>query len=146
MRDEITQLYLAKPNRKDILQAMDTLKPLEECNVLLLVCYKNNTVVIHDDNVDWNLSAKDIEVLDLMSVGSSIENMLLRAQSLGVASLWCGDVLYAYQFLKGYSKFPIVSAICFGYTDEIPKKATRKNVNEVFRNFSAYKEENVYLY
>lgn len=132
MRDELNELYSAKPDREDILQAFDTLIPIEQCSVLLLVCYKNNTTAIHKDNVDWNISAKDIEALELMSIGASVENMLLRAQALGVSSLWCGDVLYAYNFLKDYSEFPVVSAICFGYSNDISHKHIRKALDEVF--------------
>lgn len=138
MRTEIMELHYAKPERKDILQALDTLKPIEECDVLVLVCYRNDTVVIHEDNVDWDISAKDVEALELMSLGASVENMLLKAQSLGVGSLWCGDILYAYQFLKSYSDLPIVSAICFGYSDYISVKPIRKKINEVFQFIKTY--------
>lgn len=132
MRDELNELYSAKPDRADILQAFDTLIPIEQCSVLLLVCYKNNTTVIHKDNVNWNISAKDVEALELMAIGASVENMLLRAQTLGVSSLWCGDVLYAYNFLKNYSVFPVVSAICFGYSNDISQKHIRKNRDDFF--------------
>lgn len=133
MRSEIRSRYSESPNRQDIYQAMDTLKPIEECSVLVLVCYKNDTITIHDDGIEWNMSAKDIEALELMSIGASVENMLLRAQSLGVASLWCGDILYAYNFLKSYSNYPIVSAICFGYGAYVPEKTVRKEFNETVR-------------
>lgn len=96
MRSEIISLYSQKPDRHDIIEALDTLGPIEQCSVLVLVCYKNNTAIIHDDGIDWNMSAKDIEALELMAVGASVQNMLLRAQTLGVDSLWCGDILYAY--------------------------------------------------
>lgn len=133
MRMEVTKLYDEKQNRHDIFQALDTLVPIRQCSVLVLVCYKNDTVVIHDDNVDWNMHARDVEALELMSIGASVENMMLRAQSLGVSSLWCGDVLYAYKFLRTFSKFPILSAICFGYSDEIPQMPVRKDFDEVFQ-------------
>ncbi len=133
MRAEIMRLYSLKPDRQDIIGALDTLEPIEQCSVLVLVCYKNNTVVIHDDGIDWSMSAKDVEALDLMSVGASVENMLLKAQTLGVASLWCGDILYAYQLVKKYSEFPVVSAICLGYADYIPSKTVRNEIHEVFK-------------
>lgn len=133
MRAEIMKLYSEKPDRRDVLEALDTLAPIEQCSVLMLVCYKNNSIVIHDDGIDWDMAAKDVEALELMSVGASVENMLLKAQSLGVASLWCGDVLYAYQFLKSYSEFPVVSAICFGYAEYVPKRSERKNFKDVFK-------------
>ena len=133
MRNEVMELYSVKQDREDILQALDTLKAIEQCSVLLLACYKNDTAVIHDDTVDWSIAAKDVEALELMSIGASIENMLIRAQSLGISSLWCGDVLYAYQFLKKYSEFPVVSAICFGYSNNTSQKHTRKTFAEIFK-------------
>ncbi len=133
MRAEILELHNQKPDREDIVRALETLTPIEQCSVLILVCYKNNTTVIHDDCVDWNMSAKDVEALELMALGASVENMLLEAQALGVASLWCGDVLYAYRFLKSFSDFPVVSAVCFGYTDHTVEKPLRKELKAVFK-------------
>ncbi len=133
MHAEITRLYSQKPDRQDIIGALDTLEPIEQCSALVLVCYKNNTVVIHDDGIDWNMSAKDVEALELMSVGASVQNMLLRAQTLGIASLWCGDILYAYQFVKKYSEFPVVSAICLGYAEYMPPKTARNEIHKVFK-------------
>lgn len=133
IRIDTNKLYTEKPNRRDILRSFDTFDIIEQCSVLVLVCYKNNTAAIHDDGVDWDISAKDIEALDLMSIGASIENMLLKAQSLGVASLWCGDILYAYNVLKQYSNYPVVSAICFGYSKANSQKPLRKEINDVFR-------------
>lgn len=133
MHAEIMSLYSQKTDRWDIIGALDTLKPIEQCSVLILVCYKNNTTIIHDDGIDWNMSAKDIEALELMSIGASVQNMLLRAQTLGVASLWCGDILYAYQFVKKYSDFPVVSAICLGYAEYTPPKTDRNEIGEVFK-------------
>lgn len=133
MRAEIERLYSKKPDRQDIIGAMDTLLSIEQCSVLVLVCYKNDTVTIHDDGIDWNMSAKDVEALELMSVGASVENMLLMAQSLGVSGLWCGDILYAYQFVKNYSEYPVVSAICFGYSESTPLKTNRNKIGDVFK-------------
>ena len=133
MRAEIMKLYAQNLDRKDIIAALDTLEPVEQCSALVLVCYKNNTTAIHDDGVDWNMSAKDVEALELMAVGASVQNMLLRAQMLGVASLWCGDILYAYQFVKKYSEFPVVSAICLGYSNDPPQKTARNSFCEVFK-------------
>lgn len=131
MYNQAKELSDLKKERKDIIQSFDTFKVIKQCSVLLLVCYKNDTIIVHDDGVDWNMSARDIEALELMAIGASVENMLLRAQELGISSLWCGDVLYAYETLKRYSSYPVVSAICFGYSDDQPSKPKRKEINEV---------------
>ena len=53
----------------------------------------------------------------MQSVGAFIENMLIEAQSLGIGSLWCGDVLEVdieAARLLGTESYP-VAALLFGY-------------------------------
>ncbi len=73
------------------------------------------------------------EVMDIQSVGACIENMLLRARDLNVASLWIGYILKIESELK--RKFSLekrlIAAVALGYTDHFPKKRPRKTVEEV---------------
>ncbi len=94
---------------------------------------------------------------EIQSVSAAIQNMLLKAHSMGLGSLWINDVLFVepqiLDFLKitkedsefkdmllefgdkvgieiGYSG-PLVAAIALGYPDEDPKREPRKTVEEV---------------
>lgn len=130
MESEIKDLIKKKPGRQDIKSSLETISIIRQAPVLVLVCYENNIVKIHDDGVNWNIAAKDIETVDIQSIGASVENMLLQAESLGIGSLWCADILYAYQSVASYSKYPVISAVCFGYKYNASKSPTKKSLEE----------------
>ena len=73
------------------------------------------------------------EVMDIQSVGACIENMVLRARDLDVASLWIGYILKVESELQ--RKFSLekrlIAAVALGYTDHFPSKRPRKSLVEV---------------
>ena len=71
---------------------------------------------------------------DSLSIGAAIEHICLRATDLGLGSLWIRDIVYTQKDianLVGKSDMELISAISIGYSDEFPKKRTRKKLNEV---------------
>ena len=131
LKTGIEKLIKKKPERSDIYMSIETIHILEQVPVIVLVCYNNNLTLIHDDGVDWQMQAKDIEVVDIQSIGAAVQNMLLEATELGIGSLWCGDILYAYPYISYYSAYPIISAVCFGYTNISPNMPCRKAISDV---------------
>ncbi len=131
MRGEIALLIREKPDREDIRAGLETMDIISAAPVLILVCYEHGTVKQHDDGVDWQISARDVEAVELQSIGAAVENMLLKAEELGMGSLWCADILYAYRAVSKYSKGPVVSAVCLGYKDEEPGERPRKALEEM---------------
>lgn len=125
------EVLLNKAYREDIIRSLETIDVIRNAPIVILVGYEHDIVQIHDDGVRWSICAKDVEVLDLQALGAAVQNMLLKAQELGIGSLWCGDILYAYEVLEKYSEHPIVSAICLGYADESPPCRPRKKLEEV---------------
>ena len=73
------------------------------------------------------------EVMDVQSVGACIENMVLRARDLEVASLWIGYILKIERELqKEFScDKKLIAAVALGYTDHFPKMRPRKTIEEV---------------
>ncbi len=73
------------------------------------------------------------EIIDTLSVGGAVENMLLRAYELGVGSLWIGGSFWAYEELERYIGEPgqVVCAIALGYADETPPPRPRKNLEDI---------------
>lgn len=73
------------------------------------------------------------EVMDVQSVGACIENMVLRAKDLDVASLWIGYILRIEKELqKEFScNKKLIAAVALGYTDHFPSKRPRKTLEEV---------------
>ena len=130
MERTIKILSQEKPQRTDISMSLETIDVIKSAPVLVLVCYHHGLVPIHDDGVCWSINAKDVEAVELQALGAAVQNMLLKAQELGIGSLWCADVLYAYDVLKEYSDFPIVSAVCLGYANEEPICRPRKSYEE----------------
>lgn len=49
-----------------------------------------------------DMDGRFTEICDSLSIGAAIENMLLRAQQLGIGSLWIGNTCFAYKELTDY--------------------------------------------
>ena len=104
---------------------------IEQAPVLILVCYRYGMVEQHDDGVDWQISSKDLEAVELQSIGAAVENMLLKATELEIGSLWCADILYAYKTVSSYSTNPVVSAVCLGHKNEMPEMKKRNALSDM---------------
>jgi nitroreductase len=74
-------------------------------------------------------------VVDVQSIGASIQNMLLAAWELGVGSLWICDVFYAYAELCEWlgETHEMIAAVSLGHADESPAARPRKPIDEVTR-------------
>ncbi|MGY5874811.1 MAG: nitroreductase family protein [Candidatus Thorarchaeota archaeon] len=67
------------------------------------------------------------------SVAAAIQNMLLKAHSLGLGSLWIGDVLYADEEIPEYfnKNWILVAAVALGWAKEYPDPPSRMSVDEL---------------
>jgi len=84
--------------------------------------------------VVWNSNdVKELEESSLQSVAAAIQNMLLKAQSLELGSLWICDVFYATKALTNHVNKPwkLVAAVTLGWPAETPQPRTRKTVDEI---------------
>lgn len=131
MREKIGMLLQEKGKRKDIYASFETLDVIEEAPVFILICYKYGTAKYHDDGIKWKISAKDLEVIELQAIGAAVENMLLKAEELGLGSLWCADIFYAYDVVAPYSADIVVSGVCLGYKNELPLARPRNSISEM---------------
>lgn len=131
MRDHISLQIKEKAYRQDIYASLETIDIIEQAPVLILVCYEHGMVQQHDDGVNWQIAARDLEAVELQAIGAAVENMLLKAEELGIGSLWCGDILYAYEIVSQFSTRPVVSAVCLGYKNEMPINREKKKISEM---------------
>lgn len=131
MRRYISMQLKEKTDRDDIGESLVTMDIIEQAPVLVLVCYECGMAEYHEDGVAWEISAKDLEAVELQSIGAAVENMLLKAEELGIGSLWCADILYAYDIVSRYSEKPVVSAVCLGYKNESPQIRKKKEISEM---------------
>lgn len=70
-----------------------------------------------------------------MSIGASIENMLLEAENNNIGSLWIGYVKKIESEINKLvdCNYELISAIALGIKDENPLKRPRKSISEVCR-------------
>lgn len=137
---ELEQAYQQKNiSRPDIERAKGTLKSMENASAIILVSCQKKYTNVFEDGVSWSLSAKDIEVTDILSIGAAIQNILLKATDMGYGTLWVCDIFYAYpqiiEFLQ--TKDDIISAVCLGKTKHYPHNFSRlplEKVSSVIQN------------
>lgn len=76
-----------------------------------------------------------------MSIGAAIQNMILRATSLNLGSLWIRDTNSMKEEISkyvGFSDMELSSVLALGYANEIPSPRPRKNLDDIM---IYYKEE-----
>lgn len=82
----------------------------------------------------WNANdSKLLEKSSLQSVAAAIQNMLLKAYSLGLGSLWICDIYYATEALTECLSKPwsLVAAVTLGWPAVSPEPRPKKTVDEV---------------
>ena len=80
------------------------------------------------------------EINDSMSIGASIENMLICAEEIGIGSLWIGNTCFAYKELADYLKIndcgQLIGAVVLGYKAQNPSARPRKNIEEIVEYYN----------
>ena len=80
------------------------------------------------------LGSRDEDRLtDYLSIGASVENMLLAATEIGLSSLWICDILAIKDEIKSQFRFSheLVAAVCLGYKDNYDNEKARKSLSEI---------------
>ena len=71
---------------------------------------------------------------DNLSIGACVENMCLKAEDLGLGSLWIRDTVYAAQEIADLvkrSNMELNCAVALGYAYQSPKKRPRKDLKDI---------------
>lgn len=109
--------------------AFHTLQVMREAPVLIVVLNTNGTSPYEPIDTDRRVS----EICDSLSIGASIENLILRATELGLGTLWIANTCFAYPELIdeiGTEK-QLVGAISVGYLAEAPMSRPRKPIEDI---------------
>ena len=103
---------LANSDRGSVIVTSNVIK---ECSALILVYNNVEDIYAH------------------MSIGASIQNILLRATELDLGSLWIGYVTTVSEEVNKLVNVDkeLISAIAVGYKDENPVKRPRKSMDEI---------------
>ena len=119
--------------------AKNTLRIMEEAPVVIAVLITNGKSPFLPMDNDARIS----EICDSLSIGAAIQNMILRAQELGLGTLWIANTCFAYEELTAClgTEVQLVSAVALGYPDEAPGMRYRKKIGEIleFRGKREYK-------
>jgi nitroreductase len=87
--------------------------------------------------IAWNAGQMDWET-ETHSVAAAIQNMLLKAHSLSLGTVWIGDIFYAVEALSRHFNKPwkLTAAVALGWPANTPEPRPRKSVDEVTEFFS----------
>lgn len=128
IREESECAFL--PNSKNgILDAKNTYKIMVQAPILIIILNINGGTPF----VEIDTDSRFTEICDTLSIGASIENMLLKATEIGLGTLWIANTCYAYKELTTYldTTQQLVGAIALGYADEEPPQRPRKQIEEI---------------
>lgn len=109
--------------------AFYTLKIMREVPVLIVVENINGQSPYKSIDADSRIT----EICDTLSIGASIQNILLTATELGYGTLWIANTCFAYDELVDFVgiRGQLVGAIAMGVPDEQPDSRPRKSVEEI---------------
>lgn len=90
-------------------------------------------VVCSDDSDVKNVYGERSEFYCRQNCSAAIQNMLLKACSIGIGSCWIGafDDEKVKDILKIPEKINVEAILCFGYADEKPKMPKRVDLNDI---------------
>ena len=116
-------------NRPLLASAVHTLRIMKSAPVLILVV--NPTGGAPADSISG--AARVMELLDTMSVGAAVENLLLEAEALKLGALWIGNTFFAYDEITSALAIQgqLLGAVAVGWPDESPEPRPRKSMQEI---------------
>lgn len=109
--------------------ARNTLGIMREAPIIIMILNTNARSPFLPVDNDGRIA----EICDTLSIGASVENMLLAAEELGLGTLWVANTCFAYQEMASYldTKDQLAGAIVVGYADEKPPQRPRKQLEEI---------------
>lgn len=114
--------------------ARNTLRVMREAPVLIVVVNPYGKSPFEELTVDERVT----EIVDSLSIGAAIQNMLLEAERLGLGTLWVANTCFAYSELTESINKPgqLIGAVALGYADEAPRQRPRKALEDLveYRN------------
>jgi len=118
-KDKFTDMYRNELGKLtfDVGSSFGSCTMMEEAPVVIVVWNTNE--------LGWST--------EVHSVSAAIQNLLLKAHSLGLGTCWIGDIFYTYEAIMDYFKKPwkLLAAITVGRPDVKPGPRPRLSVDEV---------------
>ena len=129
IRREENEKALLPNSKYGIPDAKNTLRIMRNAPMIIIVENTNGSSPFEEIDADRRIT----EICDILSIGASIENILLKAEELGVGTLWIANTCFAYQELVTYLGIQgqLIGAIAVGYAEEEPAARPRKSIEEI---------------
>lgn len=124
-RSALAEAELQPAHRRGIENS--TVIAMEQADVHIYVFSKSVEIPSSD------IRSSYINLTSLLSIGASIENLLILATDMGIGSLWICDHLYAFDSLSAHfiGRGTLVSVITLGSPAEQPAPRPRKPIADV---------------
>ena len=118
-KDKFTDMYRSELDKLtvDVGSSYGSCRMMEEAPVVIVVWNTNE--------LGWTT--------EVHGVSAVIQNILLKAHSLGLGTCWIGDIFYTYERIVDYFKKPwkLLATITVGWSDAKPKPRSRLSVDDV---------------
>lgn len=104
--------------------AFNTLKIMKEAPTLIIIENTNGLSPYSEIDAEKRVT----EICDTLSIGASVQNILLTATELGYGTLWIANTCFAYDELVKFIGIngQLVGAISLGVPDEMPNQRPRR--------------------
>ena len=104
--------------------AFNTLKIMKEAPTLIIIENTNGLSPYSEIDAEKRVT----EICDTLSIGASVQNILLTATELGYGTLWIANTCFAYdELVKSIGiNGQLVGAISLGVPDEMPNQRPRR--------------------
>lgn len=122
-KDKFTDMYRSELGKLtfDVGSSYGSCTMMEEAPVVIVV---------------WNTNERGWTT-EVHSVSAAIQNLLLKAHSLGLGTCWIGDIFYTYEAIMEYFKKPwkLLATITVGWSDVKPGPRPKLSVDDVTEFF-----------
>lgn len=126
---EIDGEGLLSESRWGLADAMNTMRIMKQASVIIFVFDEEFTSPFQEIGPDRHVT----ELVNTLSIGAAVENMILKATQIGLGTLWIGNTFYAYRELRKILQTDrqLLGAVAVGIANEDPQPRPRKSVEEV---------------
>jgi Nitroreductase len=117
-KNELAEMLINKTKDVEGSTAPNTANIMKEANALIMI------YLSEDSSVD--------NVMDILSIGGAIENILLSITDIDLGGVWIGNIMHIKDEIKDIvGDREIISCIAIGHKDQDPNPRPRKGQNEV---------------
>lgn len=133
VQKEIDGEGLLPESRGGLADALATIRIMKSAPVTIFVFDEEFTSPFEEIDSERHVT----ELVNTLSIGAAIENMILKATEMGLGTLWIGNTFYAYRELQEFfeTDMQLMAAVSVGYPDEEPQPRPRKKLEDVTQYF-----------